>query len=171
MPIQSIYSVFGARPALYMLPIAAIRGPNDILSLPLRQHILDYEPPRGFIMPTFVMFNGSIDPYDHMLHYNQVMTQNAGNNHLLCKVFPASLQGPTLTWFHELPSNLVNSFCKLWTTFISQYLCLVRKKRNISYLHTIIKQEKETIRDFTRRFGQSVQHVEVYSMDAILQNF
>ena len=107
-------------------------------------------------MLTFAMFDGSSDPYDHMLHYNQAMTLNVGNDHLLCKVFPASLQGPVIAWFHRLSRNSVNSFSELWTVFISQYLCSVRKKRNISSLQTIIKQEEETIEDFTRRFGQAV---------------
>ena len=70
-------------------------------------------------MPTFTMFDDSSDPYDHMLHYNQAMTLNAGNDHLLCKVFPASLQGPALDWFYRLPRNLVNSFGELWIVFIS----------------------------------------------------
>ena len=48
-------------------------------------------------MPTFAMFDGSRDPYNHMLHYNQGMTLNAENDHLLCKVFPASLQGSALS--------------------------------------------------------------------------
>ena len=72
-----------------------------MLSSPLGQHILDYEPPRRFIIPIFTTFDGSVDPYDLMLHYNQVMTLNAGNNRLLCKVFPTSLWGPTLAWFHK----------------------------------------------------------------------
>ena len=38
-------------------------------------------------------------------------------------------------------------------------------------MQTILKQEGESIRDFTRRFGQAVQQVELYSMDAILKNF
>ena len=50
-------------------------------------------------------------------------------------------------------------------------MCYVRQKSNISSLQTIIKQEEESIRDFTRRFGQVVQQIEAYSMDAILQNF
>ena len=107
-------------------------------------------------MPTFAMFNGSNNPYDHMLHYNQAMTLNAGNDHMLCKVFPASLQGSVLAWFHKLPRNLINSFNELWTVFISQYLCSVRQKRNISFLLTIVKQEEENIRDFTRRFEQAI---------------
>ena len=142
-PMQPVYPAFGTGHALYIPPIAAIRSPNNMLSSPLGQHILDYEPPRGYFMPTFVMFNGSSDPYDHMLHYNQAMTLNVENDHLLCKVFLASLQGPALAWFHRLPRNSVNSFSELWTVFISQYLCSMWQKRNISYLQTIVKQEKE----------------------------
>ena len=109
--------------------------------------------------------------YDHMLHYNQAMTLNASNDRLLCKVFPANLRQPTLAWFHKLSRNSINSFNELWTAFISQYLCSVRQKRNISSLLTIIKQKEESIRDFTRRFGQAVQQAEAYSMDTVLQNF
>ena len=110
---------FGTRPALYVPPTSMIRDPNDILSSPLGQHILEYEPPRGFSMSTFTMFDSSSDPYDHMLHFNQAMTLNTENDLLLCKVFPASLQGSALAWFHRLPHNSVNSFNKLWTIFIS----------------------------------------------------
>ena len=112
MPMQPIYPVFGAGPShtLYMPPTAMIRGPNDILSSPLGRHILDYEAARGCIMPTLAMFDASRDPYDHMLHYNRTMTRNAGNDQLLCKVFPASLQGPVLAWFHRLPIQFSEFF-------------------------------------------------------------
>ena len=90
-------------------------------------------------MLAFTMFNGSKDPYDYLLYYNQAMTLNVGNDRLLCKVFPASLRGPMLAWFYKLPRNAINLFNKLWTTFISQYLCSVLKKRNIRSLQTIIK--------------------------------
>ena len=116
-----------------------------MLSSPLGKHILDYEPPREFAIPSFTMFGGSIDPYDHMLNYNQEMLLNASNDWLLCKVFPASLQGPGLVWFHKLPGNSINPFNELWATFILQYLCSMRQKKNISSLQTILKQEGEPI--------------------------
>ena len=78
-----------------MLPAALIRRLNDILSLPLGHHIINYEPPHGFAIPAFVTFDGSTDPYNHMLH-NQEMILNAGNDRLLCKMFMASLWGPAL---------------------------------------------------------------------------
>ena len=81
-----------------------------MLSSPLGQYILNYEPPRRFVMLAFTMFDGSNDPYEHMLHYNQAMTLNTDNDRLLCKVFSTSLRGPELAWLHKLPRNSINSF-------------------------------------------------------------
>ena len=142
-----------------------------MLSSPLGQHILSYEPPHGFTIPPFAMYDGSSNPYDHMMHFNQAMILNTRNDGLLCKVFLASLKGPALDWFHKLPKGSINSFSELWAAFVSQYLCLVRQKGNISSLQSILKREDESIQDFTRRFGQAVQQIDTYSMDAILQNF
>ena len=144
-PLPLLHLAFGTGPKFYMQPAAFIRRSNDMLPSPLEQHILDYEPPRRFVISTFTMFDGSTDPYDHMLHYDQAMTINVRNDHLLCKVFLASLRGPVLAWFHKLPRDLINSFNELWGAFILQYLCSVLQKRNINSLQTILKQEKESI--------------------------
>ena len=90
-PMPLVHPAFGTRSTFYMPPITLIRRPNDMLSSSLGQHILDYELPRRFVIPTFAMFDGSADPYDHMLHYNHAMILNSGNHRLLCKVFPTSL--------------------------------------------------------------------------------
>ena len=124
-PAPPVHPAFGTTPTFYVPPTALILRPNDMLSSPLGQHILEYEPPCGFVIPAFTMFDGLVDPYDHMLHYNQTMTLNAGNDRLLCKVFPTSLRGPTLAWFHKLPHYSINSFYKLWAVFITQYHRLV----------------------------------------------
>ena len=90
-----------------------------MLSSPLGQQVLDNESPLGFIIPIFATFDGSIDPFYHMLHYNQAMIINAGNDRLLCKVFSASLRGLELAWCHKLLCNSINSFNELWAAFIS----------------------------------------------------
>ena len=167
----SMHHPFGAAPVPYLVSFPAVRGLENMLSSPLGPHILSYEPPRGFVMPSFAMYDGFTNPYDHMLHFNQTMILSAGNDRLLCKVFSASLKGPALAWFHKLPRGSINSFNELWVAFISQYLCSVRHKVNISSLQAILKREDGSIRDFTRRFGQAVQKIDIYSMDAVLQNF
>ena len=133
------YPTFGAAPVSYMPAPTTVRGLKDMLSSSLGQHILSYKPPRGFAIPLFAMYDGSSDPYDHMLHFNQAMLLNVGNDRLLCKVFLASLKGPTLAWFHKLPRGSINSFSELWAAFISQYLCSILQKGNISSLQTLFK--------------------------------
>ena len=69
-PMPFVHPTFGTRPTVYMLLAALIRRPDDMLSSSLGQHILDYEPPCRFFIPAFATFDGSTNPYDHILHYN-----------------------------------------------------------------------------------------------------
>ena len=151
---------YGVPPTSHAASYPPIRGMYDMLSSPLGKHILDYEPPRGFVILPFTMYDGSSDPYDHMLHFNQAMILNIKNDRLLCEVFQASLKGPALAWFHKLPRGSLNSFSELWAAFVSRYLCSVRHKGNISLLQSIFKRYDKSIWDFTRRFGQVVQQID-----------
>ena len=112
-PVPSMYPPFEVATAPHMFFSFALQGPQHMLSSPLDQHILDYDPPRGFSIPSFAMYDNSSDPYDHMLHFNQAMILKAEDDRLLCKVFPASLKGPALAWFHKLPRGSINSFGEL----------------------------------------------------------
>ena len=81
-----------------------------MLSMPFNPYIINYEPPRGFMVPKFTMFEGTCDLFDHIMHYKQLMTLDIGNDTLLYKVFPASLHVQALSWFHCLRKNFVNNF-------------------------------------------------------------
>ncbi|KAL6329191.1 hypothetical protein AAG906_014800 [Vitis piasezkii] len=58
---------------------------DDILSTPFSSHIINYEPLRGFLVPKFTAYDRSSDPFDHIMHYQQLMTLDIRNNALLCK--------------------------------------------------------------------------------------
>ncbi|RVW97740.1 hypothetical protein CK203_028088 [Vitis vinifera] len=106
------------------------------------------------------------------MHYRQLITLDIRNDVLLCKVFPASLQGQAaLSWFHRLPINYVDNFRDLSEAFVAQYLCSARHKQNISTLQNIKMQENESLREFVKGFGQTVLQVEAYGIDTVLQIF
>ncbi|RVW25983.1 hypothetical protein CK203_098045 [Vitis vinifera] len=130
-------------------PIGSIsKRLDDMLSMPFCSHIIHYEP-QG----------------------DSSCLNSPRNDALLCKVFPANLQGQTLSWFHRLPPNSVDNFKDLSEAFVGQYLCSARHKQNISTLQNIKMQDNESLREFVKRFGQAVLQVEAYSMDAVLQIF
>ena len=81
--LSFMYPTFGAEPTPYMPAPTTVWGPEDKLSSPLGQNILSYESPCGFVIPSFSMYDGSFDSYDHMLHFNQAMILNAVDDHLL----------------------------------------------------------------------------------------
>ena len=66
---------------------------DDMLSSPFTPDIINYESLKGFIVPKFSTYDGSSDPFEHIMHYRQLMTLDIGNDVLLYKVFSASLQG------------------------------------------------------------------------------
>ncbi|XP_034707086.1 uncharacterized protein LOC117930553 [Vitis riparia] len=144
-------AVQGGKPPSRTAPLGSIsRRLDDMLSTPFSSRIVKYEPPRGFIVPKFSAYDGSSDPFDHIMHYRQLMTLDMGNDMLLCKVFPASLKGQALSWFHRLPPDIIRISAPSKTS---------KCKKN------------ETLREFVKRFGQAVLQVESCSMDAILQIF
>ena len=76
---------------------------DDMFSTLFGPHIIIYELPKGFVVPKFIMYDGTSDPYDHIMHFRQLMTLDIGNDALMCKVFSTSLHGQALSWFHRLP--------------------------------------------------------------------
>ena len=75
---------------------------DDMLSTLFGPHIINYELPRGFVVPKFTMYEGTNNPFDHIMHFRQLMTLDIGNDALIWKVFLASLQGQTFSWFYRL---------------------------------------------------------------------
>ena len=110
-------------------PGSISRRLDDMLSMPFSSRIVNYEPPRGFIVPIFSAYDRSNDPFDHITQYRQLMTLDIGNDALLCKVFPTSLQDQTLSWFHCLLMNSIDSFQDLLEALVGQYLYSARHKK------------------------------------------
>ncbi|KAL6331924.1 hypothetical protein AAG906_020273 [Vitis piasezkii] len=53
------------------------------------------DPPKGFVVPKFTMYDGMSDPFDHIMHVRQLMILNIGNDALMCKIFKQSISSST----------------------------------------------------------------------------
>ena len=130
-----------------------------------------YEPSRGYTIPKFVMYDVTYDPFDHLMHYRQIMTLHINNNEFLCKVFLASLQGIALAWFYQLPPNFVHFFKEMSEVFVAHYLCLTKQTFNINSLQNLKMTKSETLCQFMHRLNQAMLQVEICNMNALLQAF
>ena len=72
------------------------------------------------------MYNGRMDPMEHVSHFNQTMVVLSKNESLMCKVFPSSLGPAVVKWFDGLREGLVNSFKELTRVFGARFVTCSR---------------------------------------------
>ena len=63
------------------------------------------------------MYNGRIDPVEHVSHFNRKMAMHSKNEALMCKVFPSSLGPGAMKWFDGLGASSIDSFKELTWAF------------------------------------------------------
>ena len=61
----------------------------------------------------FTMYNGRMDPVEHVSHFNQRMAVHSRNEALMCNVFPSSLGPVAMRWFDGLGAGFIGSFKEL----------------------------------------------------------
>ena len=64
---------------------------DRISQSPFTRRIEGAELPRRFHQPTFAIYNGWMDPMEHVSQFNQRMAIHSRDEVLMCKVFPSTL--------------------------------------------------------------------------------
>ena len=96
---------------------AMSRALNQISKSPFTRWIERGRLPRRFTQSTFTMYNGRIDPVEHVSHFNQRMAIHSKNEVLICKVFLSSLGLVAMRWFDGLGAGSIDSFKELTWVF------------------------------------------------------
>ena len=90
--------------------------------------------PQWFTQPIFTMYNGRMDPVEHVIHFNKRMVVYSKNEALMCKVFPSSLGPVAMRWFDGLEEGLINSFQELTRAFGACFVTCSRVSRPLDSL-------------------------------------
>ena len=95
---------------------------DRISQSPFTRKIEGAELPRWFHQPTFAIYNGRMDPVEHVSQFNQRMAVHSKDETLMCKVLPSSLGLMAMRWFDGLrPLALTSSqevgFLDPWIPF------------------------------------------------------
>ncbi|XP_008352461.3 uncharacterized protein [Malus domestica] len=125
---------------------------TNISMSPFTNEIEWIDPPRGFTMPHFIPYKGDEDPDRHLKYYRSTMILYRNNDALMCKIFTTTLQGEAQDWFHTLPLQSIRSFNKLSFVFTKEYSSNRSIKRTSDHLFSIIKDPREIIYDYVKRF-------------------
>ena len=94
--------------------------------------------PQWFTQPIFTMYNGRMDPVEHVIHFNKRMVVYSKNVALMCKVFPSSLGPVAMRWFDGLEEGLINSFQELTKAFRAYFVTCSRVPRPLDSLLSMV---------------------------------
>ena len=83
---------------------------NQISKSPFTHKIEGIRLHRWFNQSTFTIYNGRMDPVEHVSHFNQRMAIHSKNETLMCKVFPSNLGPVAMKWFDGLGASFINYF-------------------------------------------------------------
>jgi len=115
-------------------------------------------------------YDGSTNPDEHMDTYTTHMSLYTSDDAVLCRVFPTSLKGATLSWFTKLPPNFIDSFATLMSKF-ETYFTTSRPHHLTSIALVGIRQEKgESLRTFVDRFNKVAMSIRNLSPDVAMHH-
>ena len=127
------------------------RALNQISRSPFTHKIEWARLPRRFNQPTFTIYNGRIDPMEHVSHFNQRMVVHSKNEALMCKVFPSSLGPMVMRWFDGLGAGSIDSFKEPTRAFGFRFISCSKIPRPLDSLLSLTIREGETLKTYSDR--------------------
>ena len=127
---------------------------SQISRSPFTRGIEKAKLPRRFHQPTFTMYNGCINPMEHVSQFKQKMAVHSQDEALLCRVFPSSLGPMPMRWFDELRTNSINSFKKLTQSFCSRFITCNRVPQPLDSLLSMTMREGESAKAYAERYWE-----------------
>ncbi|XP_056688411.1 uncharacterized protein [Spinacia oleracea] len=102
-------------------------------------------------LPTHITYNGTTDPRDHVISYEQQMFLSLHSEACWCKYYPTTLTGVVGEWFRTLPKGSIDSFIDLSEKFCVQFVRSNRPERTTAELTAIQQERGESLLDFMDR--------------------
>ena len=115
---------------------------------------------RQFHQPTFTVYNGRIDPVEHVSKFKHKMTVHSQDEALMCRVFPSNLGPMPMRWFDELKTNSISSFKKLIQSFCSQFITCSRVPQSLDSLLSMSMREGEFVKEYSERYWETFNEID-----------
>ena len=112
--------------------------------------------PIGINPQKFESYNGSTDPVDHLVQFENTMLLHNFMDAMYHKAFATILKPTARTWFHQLLSLLIGSFAQLSERFKNRFMASRPPEKNASYTMTLKQGMTEYLCDYIIRFTKGM---------------
>ena len=133
---------------------------SQISKSPFTRGIEKAKLPRRFHQSTFTMYNGRIDPVEHVSKFKHKMTVHSQDEALMCRVFPSSLGPMPMRWFDGLKTNSISSFKKLTQSFYFRFIMCSRVLQLLDSLLSMSMREEESIKAYSEKYWEMFNEID-----------
>ncbi|XP_026417201.1 uncharacterized protein LOC113312679 [Papaver somniferum] len=125
---------------------------NEARKTPFTQELERTPFPLKCALPTFPSrFDGTGDAGEHIKMYSMSLLQWKNYDVVMCKFFPASLEGEAKNWLYTLPDKSIGNYGSLVETFLETYMHNSIARPRIK-LFTLARRFREPLRSLTDRW-------------------
>ena len=121
---------------------------------PFVDGIVNVELPPKWRGLSIVRYDSFTDPNEHIDVYTTDIGLFTTSEAIMCRVFPNSLKGMTLSWFTKLPLYSIDSFKTLISLFTTQFATSRPHHLTSIALVNIRQGRSESLQTFMDRFNQ-----------------
>ena len=132
---------------------------SQISKSPFTRGIEKAKLPRRFHQPTFAMYNGRMDPVEHVSQFKQKIAVHSQDEALMCRVFPSSLRryADEMVWwakdkFYQFLQETYPSFC-------SRFITCSRVPQPLDSLLSISMKEGESVKAYAERYWETFNEI------------
>ena len=144
---------------------------SQVSKSPFTRRIEAAKLPRRFHQPTFLLYNGQLNPVEHVSQFNQRMAIHLKDETLLCKIFPSSLGPMAMRWFNGLKAISINSFKELIQSFDSRFVTCSRVPRPLDSLLSLSMREGEILKAYLDRYWGMYNEINGDFQDVAINTF
>ncbi|XP_012833036.1 PREDICTED: uncharacterized protein LOC105953901 [Erythranthe guttata] len=144
-------------------------GPTRDLagSGPFAKH-LDDDPIPANYRPIPFEYNGTSDPAEHLSRFNNTTSLHQLTEGVKCRAFVTTLAGPAQAWFGLLLPGSIHSFGQFAKAFMNQFASSKKCKKTSLSLFSIRQKEKESLRNYIKRFTSATLEVPTTSDEVLM---
>ena len=106
------------------------------------------------------MYNGCMDPVEHVSQFKQKMVVHSQDEALMCRVLPSSLGPMPMRWFDRLKTNSINSFRKLTQSFCFRFITYSRVPQPLDSLLSMSMREGESVKAYAERYWEMFNEID-----------
>ena len=147
------------------------RALSQVSKSPFTPNIEDASLPRRFHQPTFIIYNGRIDPVEHVSHFSQKMAVHSKDEALMCKIFPSNLGPVAMRWFNGLRANFIDSFKKLTRAIDARFITCSMVPQPLRSLLSMSMREGETLKAYSDRYWEMFNEIDGDYDDVAISTF